>query len=104
MTKDNMEILARFRGIPATDGSADGPSVNAPTTEELWRSRVDQAAKIIDGNVAEIERLRARLKDVQIWTLKQDDTVWYDTITTLHDFCDMSLNNGFVNEQNEPNR
>lgn len=57
-----MEILARFRGVPATDGVADGPSVNAPTTEELWRSRVDQAAKIIDGNVAEIERLRAALK------------------------------------------
>ena len=37
---------------------------------------------------AQIEALR-RIRE---WTLKQDDTVWFDTITTLHDFCDQAIN------------
>lgn len=40
----------------------------------------------------EIERLRTALMNVQAWTCLQDDTIWYDTITTLHDHCALALN------------
>ena len=42
----------------------------------------------------EIERLRMTIVAVRDWTLLQDDTVWFDTITTLHDFCQQGLNMG----------
>jgi hypothetical protein len=36
---------------------------------------------------AQIDALRA----IKEWTLRQDDTVWFDQITTLHDYCDQAL-------------
>src|SRR5262245_47995268 len=31
------------------------------------------------------------LRRIKAWTLEQPDTVWFDTVTTLHDFCEQAL-------------
>lgn len=43
----------------------------------------------------EIERLRAGIEAIKLATIEGrvcDDVAWFDTITTLHDFCDELLN------------
>lgn len=52
--------------------------------------------------ISEIERLRQGIADIKRATIEGrvcDDIAWYDTITTLHDFCDLLLNNGFADQQ-----
>jgi hypothetical protein len=51
------------------------------------------ASALCAAKDAEIERLRKALTAIKEWTLKQDDTVWFDTITqyTLHDLCDQAI-------------
>ena len=44
----------------------------------------------------EIERLKTALANVMAWTCLQDDTIWYDEITTLHDHCEMAIVGGFA--------
>lgn len=51
---------------------------------------------------AEIDRLQAAIRAIQIATVEGrvcDDVAWFDTITTLHDFCDHTLNPGGGHEQ-----
>ena len=46
-------------------------------------------------SAAENDRLRAALAAIQKATLEGrvcDDVAWFDSITTLHDFCDIVLN------------
>lgn len=48
----------------------------------------------IDEAMAEIVRLRKGYEDIKRATIEGricDDVAWFDTITTLHDFCDMMI-------------
>jgi hypothetical protein len=48
----------------------------------------------IEEALAEIERLRSVLEAIKKATIKGlvcDDVAWFDTITTLHDFCEQAL-------------
>ena len=53
------------------------------------------AALALANCIAEIERLRGAIAAIQEATLNGqicDDVAWFDQITTLHDFCEMTLN------------
>lgn len=48
----------------------------------------------IETLVAEIKRLRGALAEIQMATINGkvcDDVAWFDDITTLHDFCAVTL-------------
>lgn len=48
----------------------------------------------VEEYAAEIERLRAGYEDIKRATVAGrvcDDVAWFDTITTLYDFCDLML-------------
>lgn len=60
--------------------------------ETRFDPRIVQPDEMARDAHAEIVRLRRVLDRVRIWTTLQDDTVWYDSITTLHDLCQQALN------------
>ena len=48
----------------------------------------------IEEALAEIERLRSAVEAIKQATIEGwvcDDVAWFDTITTLHDFCEQTL-------------
>jgi hypothetical protein len=50
--------------------------------------------RIEEEALAEIERLRSALEAIKKATIEGrvcDDVAWFDTITTLHDFCEQTL-------------
>lgn len=58
----------------------------------------------IEAQKAEIERLRKGYEDIKAATVAGrvcDDVAWFDTITTLYDFCDLMLNNGKLGSAND---
>ena len=53
-----------------------------------------QAADEIERLRAELESARTALKEIKKATIEGrvcDDVAWFDTITTLHDYCDIQL-------------
>jgi len=56
---------------------------------------VDQTRCDVDEAANEIERLRSAVAAIKQATLDGkvcDDIAWFDSITTLHDFCEQTLN------------
>lgn len=50
----------------------------------------------------EVLRLRSAVEEIKKATIEGrvcDDVAWFDTITTLHDYCDQTLNPGGLSEQ-----
>jgi hypothetical protein len=74
---------------------AMGPHMPNGAPEFGWRQF--QAPPIQHEAAKEIERLRGCIAAIQKATVEGrvcDDVAWFDGITTLFDFCDMSLNPG----------
>jgi hypothetical protein len=80
--------ITEIEGKPVVDAPTGGTTDKLDLENELLVASALCAAKD-----AEIERLRKALTAIKEWTLKQDDTVWFDTITqyTLHDLCDQAI-------------
>jgi hypothetical protein len=80
-------LVDRLRGQYAM-----GPHLPNGNPEFGWRQF--QAPPIQHEAAAEIERLRKAIEDIKQATIDGrvcDDVAWFDTITTLHDFCDLVL-------------
>lgn len=57
-------------------------------------SSLNDSCRKLELAADEIDRLRGCLAAIQKATLEGrvcDDVAWFDTITTLHDFCDAAL-------------
>ncbi len=63
-------------------------------TDIVERLRDDPGVDDVYEAADEIERLRKAIEAIKRATVEGrvcDDVAWFDTITTLHDFCDMTL-------------
>lgn len=79
---------------------ADGHVKYDPVDDEIERLTERCAAYKgqVEAGAHEIDRLRAgyeAIKRAAVDGKVCDDVAWFDTITTLYDFCDLMLNNGF---------
>lgn len=84
------KLTDRLRGKYAC-----GPTMENGEPEFGWRQF--DTPPIQQEAAAEIERLRGCLDAIMTATVTGrvcDDVAWFDTITTLFDFCDQSLNPG----------
>lgn len=66
----------------------------------IMRGILDEScARHLEHAADEIERLRGCLAAIQKATVDGqvcDDVAWFDSITTLHDFCDFALNGAYA--------
>lgn len=81
-------------------GSSSGRSVHAEGSKEkaaaAWNTRAPQQAAASDPGREALEQARKDIAAIQAATVAGrvcDDVAWFDTITTLHDFCAQSLDN-----------
>lgn len=84
------KLTNRLRGKYAC-----GPTMADGEPEFGWRQF--ETATVQHEAANEIERLRTCLDAIMAATVEGrvcDDIAWFDTITTLFDFCDQSLNPG----------
>jgi hypothetical protein len=98
---------AGYRSYPGTGGvwaGANGGIADAVfedwglarATAEILNAALDGRLSAVDQieTLAEIERLRSAIEAIRQATIEGrvcDDTAWYDSITTLYDFCDQIL-------------
>lgn len=115
----HLDLVDRLRGkyhLPVNDGAGPlngsmtfsrefkTPPIQHEAADEIERLRLhsDVLEDCVSARVgelmpdlrAEIERLRAAVSAIQKATLEGrvcDDVAWFDTITTLHDYCAQTL-------------
>lgn len=65
------------------------------STAQVDREFDWETGRALERKDAEIARLRGAIAAIQKATVEGrvcDDVAWFDTITTLYDFCDQTLN------------
>lgn len=75
-----------LQGIPGTAGAANRQVDQAGGVTEIVMDPIEA--------LDEIERLRSAVEAIKQATIEGrvcDDVAWFDTITTLHDFCEQTL-------------
>lgn len=87
------ELLSLRASVKALEAERDAACAEAAT---LGTSAIaaDEYRERCEALAAERDALRKALQDIKQATVEGcvcDDVAWFDTITTLHDFCDAAL-------------